>query len=128
MSKYEIKGVYHLSPTFWMRTGLNIKEKLWWAFMPGEVFTVKWPIGKIVVDDTMRGWDPSLGARLQEITSTDPNDHYRPWLESNVGRQGRDWDWGILENSCACDYNPKLTIKIRQKYAKCAIMAALQWS
>lgn len=25
--------------------------------------------------------------------STDPNDHWRPWLEANVGEQHHEWDW-----------------------------------
>ena len=25
----------------------------------------------------------------------EPNEHYRPWLEINVGKQGIDWDWDI---------------------------------
>lgn len=26
---------------------------------------------------------------------SEPNLYYRPWLETNVGRQGRDWEWDI---------------------------------
>lgn len=26
----------------------------------------------------------------------EPNEHYRPWLEANIGQQGVDWDWEIL--------------------------------
>jgi len=27
--------------------------------------------------------------------TTDPNHELRPWLEANVGKQKRDWDWEI---------------------------------
>ena len=26
---------------------------------------------------------------------SEPNQHYRPWLEEHIGVQGTDWDWGI---------------------------------
>jgi len=25
----------------------------------------------------------------------EPNEHYRPWMEKNIGRQGIDWDWAL---------------------------------
>lgn len=25
----------------------------------------------------------------------EPNVHYRPWLEENIGRQGVAWDWDL---------------------------------
>jgi len=25
----------------------------------------------------------------------EPNNYYRSWLEENIGRQGRDWDWEL---------------------------------
>lgn len=25
----------------------------------------------------------------------EPNEHYRPWLEKNIGRQGIEWQWAI---------------------------------
>jgi hypothetical protein len=28
----------------------------------------------------------------------EPNEHYRPWLEKNVGAQGIDWQWGIYDH------------------------------
>ena len=38
--------------------------------MPSVTINVKWPVDEV---------------------SADPNDHYRPWLQEHVGRQG--WDW-----------------------------------
>ena len=25
----------------------------------------------------------------------EPNEYYRPWLEANVGEQGKDWEWDM---------------------------------
>jgi len=30
--------------------------------------------------------------------SSDPNDHFRPWLELHCGKQGVDWDWIMIED------------------------------
>lgn len=27
----------------------------------------------------------------------EPNDHYRPWLEENVGKQGVMWNWKVID-------------------------------
>lgn len=52
-------------------------------------------------------------------------DHYRPWMEANVGKQKIDWDWGFIGN----DVNENcLTIKIRQTKAKYATMIVLNWT
>lgn len=29
----------------------------------------------------------------------EPNVHYRPWLEKNVGKQGIKWDWDFCHNN-----------------------------
>jgi hypothetical protein len=57
--------------------------------------------------------------------SADPNDHYRPWMEANVGRQGWDWNWGLADRDAT---DNRLTIKIRQKYEKYATIAVLRWA
>lgn len=87
--------------------GLNWLEKLWWRFMPGVVINVSWP-----KDYVYFGPFKSM--------STDPNDHYRPWLEKYVGRQRRDWNWG-----CSDDL---IFIKFRKKKAKYATLAKLLWA
>lgn len=63
---------------------VNPIKNLWWRFMPGAIVTVKWPVGWTDLDN--------LG---NQTSSADPNDHFRPWLEQNVGRQGWDWDWRL---------------------------------
>lgn len=106
---------------------LKIWEKLWWRFVPGVVINVKWPRGEIVAgpgpnDPRWRDWG---GAAYVRFESADPNDHYRPWLEKNVGRQGWDWNWGLAGDDIAKGH---LTIKIRQSKSEYATMAGLMWS
>lgn len=66
----------------------NFIQKDWaallWALMPSNVVTVAWPQGWTETDH--------LG---NQFLSSDPNDHWRPWLEKNVGRQYWSWDWRI---------------------------------
>ena len=127
MSKSEIKGLHHWQGKYghWMPYGLNIKDKLWWRFMPGVVINVRWPTGKIKVGPSHRdGW-AGVGEYFEYVDSADPNDHYRPWMEEHVGKQGWDWQWGMANNDVSANC---LTIKIRQKYAKHATIAALMWS
>jgi len=118
MSKLEINGLYFWKQNYWLPCGLNIKEKLWWRFMPGVVINVRWPKGWVVLHESLDGSKVSA-------ESADPNDHYRPWMEQHVGRQGWDWNWGMANMDAT---ENRLTIKIRQKYAKYATIAAIQWS
>ena len=90
-------------------------QALWWKFMPGVEITVKWP----------SGWTrpvAAAGGGFISMDSCDPNDHFRPWLEQHVGRQGWDWDWRLDDGSV-----DKLTIKFRQARRKYATMFKLIW-
>jgi len=118
MSKLEIKGLFYITEDHCLPCGLNIIEKLWWRFMPGVVINVRWPKGLVVLDEL------ADGSRVS-TESADPNDYYRPWLEEHVGKQGWDWNWGMVDNNVA---ENRLTIKIRQKHAKYATIAAIRWS
>jgi len=93
----------------------NLLEAAWWRWMPGVTISVKWPHGPV---EKSGDWAASL------TESADPNDHYRPWLEKNVGKQGWDWQWGLRDNNAA---ENRLTIKVRTKHAMWATMASLQW-
>ena len=95
-----------------------------WHVLPTVEFRVKWPVGMITVDHDHPKWDWSLGATLQEGFSADPNDHYRPWLEKHVGRQGWHWDWEIMNPDISSN---TLTIRIRRDKARYATLAAIQW-
>ena len=125
MSKSEINGLFRWQSGNYIPYGLNLWQKLWWRFVPGVVINVCWPKGKIRVGPSHKlGWN-GIGDYFEYVESADPNDHYRPWLEEHVGKQGWDWQWGMANNDVAAN---RLTIKIRQKYAKYATMAALRWS
>jgi hypothetical protein len=86
--------------------------------MPGVVINVRWPQGWAVLYVDGHGGQTS-------VDSADPNDHYRPFLEQHVGRQGWDWNWGMADRDAT---ENRLTIKIRRKYAKSATIAALRWA
>lgn len=118
VSHYEVKKLFEIRKGSYLPCGLNFKEKLWWRFIPGETVKVKWP----------DGWtkaEPAPGGGWIQQESSDPNDHYRPWLEKHVGRQGWDWNWGMADNDVT---ENKLTIKIRRKHARFASMITLLWA
>lgn len=129
MSKLEITALCDWGTKWgnqYIPCGLNVKDKLWWRFMPGVVINVTWPKGEIVVDHNDPRWRDMGGAVWVNLGfSADPNEHYRPWLEEHVGKQGWDWNWGMGGEDAA---ENRLTIKIRQKYSKYATIAALNWS
>jgi hypothetical protein len=126
MSKSEIYGLFRWKSGNYIPYGLNLWQKLWWRFMPGEVINVRWPTGNIVVDHNDPRWCDWGGAVWVDLGfSADPNDHYRPEMEKYCGRQGWDWNWGIADNDVAAN---RLTIKIRRKYANYAILLAIKWA
>jgi hypothetical protein len=102
-------------------------RNLWWRCMPGTKITVAWPTGWTVPE-------PAAGGGYISTESADPNDHFRPWLEQNVGRQGWDWDWRMGPVTGAQggpggtwltgDY---LVIKFRRGREKYATMFTLKW-
>ena len=57
--------------------------------------------------------------------SSDPNDHYRPWMEDHVGKQGVDWDWGLINDDVA---NNNLSIRFNVGDEAQAMQAKLMWS
>lgn len=118
MANAEIKSLFRLPSGRYLPCRLNIWQQLWWRFMPGVVINVRWPSGWVVLHDDGQGGQTS-------VDSADPNDHYRPWLEQHVGRQGIHWNWGMANRDAT---DNRLTIKIRQKYAEHATIAALRWA
>ncbi len=118
MSSSEIKGLFFFPSGRYMPMGLNILQKLWWRFVPGVVVNVKWPKGWVVLHEAPDG-------SCVSTESAGPNDHYRPWMEQHVGRQGWDWNWGMADRDAT---DNRLTIKIRQSKTKYATMIALMWS
>lgn len=95
-------------------------DALWWRFMPGSIIEVPWPTG----------WtepEPAPGGGFIQFESADPNDHYRPWLEKHVGKQGWDWNWRIGTIATQTGMTDTLVIKFRTKKAKYATIAAMRW-
>jgi hypothetical protein len=108
--------------TRWLRI---FKHDLWWMLMPGMAIKARWPVGEVVVGpDHPEGW-AGIGEYYETIESADPNDHYRPWLEQNVGHQGWDWNWKMMDDDVAMN---RLTIKFRKGRERQAVEAALRWS
>ena len=108
-----------------VKVALNWYNKLWWRLMPGTVVKVKWPVGDVIITEDHSLWDWSIGPSKYIVESADPNDHYRPWMEQNVGKQGLDWDWSMLDNDVSQN---TLTIKFRKGKEHWATLAALRWS
>ena len=79
-------------------------RKAWWRYMPGKTIEVAWPESSYV----------------DGVLTNDPNDHYRPWLEHNVGKQHWDWNVSIAKN--------KIIIKFRMGKKSQMMQAAMQWS
>lgn len=116
--KFEIKGLWQLGPGRVLPCTLSIREYLWWRFMPGVTVNVRWPAGWVELDQVLGG-----GGVGRE--SADPNEHYRPFLEKYVGRQGWDWNWGLADRDAT---DNRLTIKIRRKHEKYATIIAMRWT
>lgn len=117
MSKLEIKE----------RFGLNIVQHIWWKFIPGTTTTVKWPVGEVVIDESMPQWDWTIGPSKYIVESSDPNDHYRPYLEKHVGKQGWDWDW-LIEAKDNTQYPDQLRIRFRKGKEEWASITTIMWT
>jgi len=111
---------------------MNFISQLWWKFMPGTTIKVSWSGVNIIISEDDPRWNSnfivrewSVGSRTYRLESFDPNNHYRPWLESNVGRQGWDWDWILQEDDIR---DNTLTIKFRFGHSESATAAKLLWS
>lgn len=86
-----------------LKTKLAVRDlylHFYWRVMVGPRVLVKWPTG------------------------TEPNEAYRPWLEENVGKQGKDWEWNhVYVEAGAFD----LEIVLTKKKKHHAAMIALMW-
>ena len=95
----EMKGPW---ATYEWATPRRLWYRIFWRWIPGVEISVKWPRGE----------------------NCDPNEIYRPWLETHVGRQGWDWDWRMANNDAYLD---RLTIRIRRRRSHMASIMALKW-
>jgi hypothetical protein len=78
-----------------------LEEFVWWSLVPGESIMIPWPT------------DPP---------AADPNYHYRPFLEENVGKQGWAWEWRLADNG------DSVQLKFRLGRTSYAPICALMWS
>lgn len=104
---------------------VSLMHLLWWKVMCGATIKVRWPYGEVLVGPNSRYWDGTTGELRQIVISADPNDHYRDWLEDNVGKQGFDWEWALAGDDLTKE---TLTIRFRRGKKKYAILASLLWS
>jgi len=117
MAKWEIKKRF------------GIPEALWWRLAGGPEISVKWPSGWVVMHEDQDGGKVSAD-------SADPNDHYRPWLEKNVGKQGWDWQWKhhMEDTMLTPGYEDEVTakdrviIKFRKRHQESALIAKMLWT
>ena len=98
---------------------LGFVNRVWWRLMPGTTFKVKWPVGAII--EEFEDQYKTNGS----LFSSDPNEHYRPFLEKYVGRQGWDWDWAMIDTDITENL---LTVKLRRGKEKYATLLAMRWS
>jgi hypothetical protein len=123
MSKFEIKE----------RFGFNIVQHIWWKFIPGTTITIPWPKKEWI---TLPGQCRSCQIQNPCAHTNDPNDHYRPYLEKHVGKQGWDWDWRIqVGNSMWTPgyedqdiQSDKVVIKFRKGKEKWASITTIMWT
>ena len=103
----------------------NWRDKIYWRLVDHVEVEVKWPIGPLVVDHNDPRWVDLGGAVWVQLDSSDPNDHYRPFMEQWIGCQGWDWDWYLGNNNVA---ENRLTIRMREKHAAYATHIAIMWN
>lgn len=104
---------------------MKLINKLWWRLMPGTTIKVRWPVGPITITESDPRWDWTVGPSQYVVESADPNDHYRMDMEKNVGKQGWDWDWTMMDD----DINKNvLTIKFRRGKELWASYFVLKWT
>jgi len=92
---------------------VRLWSAIWWKFMTGEVVILDWPLGPTEPDADGKSFD-----------SNDPNDHWRPWLEANVGKQHIDWDWQVSNRRYE---HASVEIRFRRGKRDLATQAKLRW-
>lgn len=107
---------------------LGILGDLRWRMLQGGEVSVKWPHGDCLVTNDHPLWDWTVGPDSYTVVSSDPNDHYRPWLEANVGKQGRDWDWKTVPYKEGF-HSPgdRVLIRVRKGKSHTLSAMALMW-
>ena len=78
----------------------NLPDLLWWKYIPGTSIVVAWPRGS---------------------TTTDPNEAYRPILETYCGAQFIGWHWRTAADD-------SIEIKFRFGKSRWATLMAMRWA
>jgi hypothetical protein len=86
------------------RKFFDLPRTLWWKLVPGVTVKVAWP---------------------HRYDIADPNIHYRPWLEQEVGRQFLEWDWDLIDDDIIKNL---LTIRFRFDKKQYATLVKLKWA
>ena len=102
-------------------------SRLYWRYRAGTTVVLPWP--RLVWLD----YEDTVGCSRE---TSDPNDHYRPWLEKHVGRQGWDWEWeyvpdwefGATNGSLGVINKDMVIVTFRKGKEQYATLAALKWT
>lgn len=108
---------------FWQMVAYPWLHKKWWARRIGISVSVPWPTGMVEVGPASIEWNGLINEPRQIVFSADPNDHYRPWLEQHVGKQGRDWQW--VYTLMPMD---TIIIEFARGHEEWAVQASLMWN
>lgn len=110
----------------WTSRYQKYKTKKIWKKNPENIVTVKWPADYIELKPDDPEWAFFNKTGEQYVFSSDPNDHYRPWLEKNIGKQGRDWDWRIKWGTDT--RSDSLEIVVSKSKKEYVMMISLMWN
>ena len=82
----------------------SLERCFWWKFFCHTIVKVKWPTTEVL---------------------SDPNDHYRSWVEEHIGRQCIHWDWRLQDDDIRLNL---LTVGLCKSKSPYATIIALMWS
>lgn len=94
---------------------LNMYDNLIWKYWLKHSVIVPWPRRKWV-----ELWDDGSGGSVS-MESSDPNVHYRSFLEKYCGKQNIAWNWrqkigsSVIVIGYEDQYNDMLEVKFRKK-------------
>jgi hypothetical protein len=118
-----------------LKTRFGLVDAIKWRLLRGGSVIVAWPEWcEVTVDHNDLAW-VDWGGAVRIIRDTDdPNWHYRPFLDKNIGKFGKDWMWRV--RGCALDPNIRLDpwgpstleIRLHKRKAKWASILQLKWS
>jgi len=107
-----------------------------WHLLKGSCVIAAWPEWcEVTVDHNDLAWIDWGGAVTLTRDTDDPNWHYRPFLDKNVGKFGKDWMWRVHPGTKEADKlgtydvdHAVLEIRLHKRKAKWASILQLKWS